>query len=128
MVANKFLEDINVDFDVKTSIVKMCKTFHTSVVDLSERFQDILQRINYVTPTSYLELIKTFKRLLGQKQKTLLDMKTRYVVGLEKLESAASEVAIMQVELEALKPQLEVTSRETADLMVRIEAETVEVG
>ena len=128
MVANKFLEDINVDFDVKTSIVKMCKTFHTSVVDLSDKFQEILQRVNYVTPTSYLELIKTFKRLLGQKQKTLLDMKNRYVVGLEKLESAASEVSIMQVELEALKPQLEVTSQETADLMVRIEAETVEVS
>jgi len=127
MVANKFLEEINVDFDVKTSIVKMCKTFHTSVVDLSDKYREILQRINYVTPTSYLELIKTFKRLLGQKQKTLLDMKNRYVVGLEKLESAASEVSIMQTELEALKPQLEVTSQETADLMVRIEAETVEV-
>jgi len=55
-------------------------------------------------------------------------MKNRYVVGLEKLESASSEVATMQIELEALKPQLEVTSKETADLMVRIEAETVEVG
>ena len=127
MVANKFLEEINIDFDVKTSIVKMCKNFHTSVIDLSERFFDILQRQNYVTPTSYLELIKTFKRLLGQKQTTLLDMKNRYVVGLEKLDNASKEVAVMQVELEALKPQLEVTSQETSDLMVRIEAETVEV-
>ena len=115
------------DFDVKTSIVKMCKNFHTTVITLSDRFFDILQRKNYVTPTSYLELIKTFKRLLGQKQNTLLDMKNRYVVGLEKLDNASKEVAVMQIELEALKPQLEITSQETSDLMVRIEAETVEV-
>ena len=33
----------------------------------------------------------------------------------------------MQIELEALMPQLAITSEETAELMVRIEAETVEV-
>lgn len=54
-------------------------------------------------------------------------MKNRYVIGLEKLGTAASDVAAMQIELEALQPQLVQTSQETADLMVRIEAETVEV-
>ena len=48
--------------------------------------------MNYVTPTSYLELIKTFKRLLGVKQENLLSMKNRYVVGLEKLDSASTQV------------------------------------
>ena len=37
------------------------------------------------------------------------------------------QVASMQIELEALMPQLAITSEETAELMVRIEAETVEV-
>ena len=39
----------------------MCKTFHEDIRILSEQFLDQLSRHNYVTPTSYLELILTFK-------------------------------------------------------------------
>ena len=51
-----------------------------------------LGRYNYVTPTSYLELIKAFKALLQKKQDDTMAAKTRYVVGLEKLAFAASQV------------------------------------
>ena len=50
------------------------------------RFFQTMRRHNYVTPTSYLELIKTFKSLLGKKRLELLTLKERYTVGLEKLE------------------------------------------
>ena len=39
-----------------------------STRDLSERFWNELKRHNYVTPTSYLELISTYKTLLSKKQ------------------------------------------------------------
>ena len=55
------------------------------------RFYDILRRFNYVTPTSYLELILTFKKLLGEKRNTIMTLKNRYITGLEKLEFAASQ-------------------------------------
>lgn len=55
-------------------------------------------------------------------------MKSRYEVGLEKLESAAEQVATMQVELEALQPQLVVASKEVDEMMVVIEHESVEVA
>jgi len=45
-----------------------------------------------VTPTSYLELIKTFKNLLNKKRLELITLKDRYVVGLEKLEFSESQV------------------------------------
>ena len=51
-----------------------------------------MRRHNYVTPTSYLELIKTFKSLLNKKRLELLTLKDRYVVGLEKLEYSESQV------------------------------------
>ena len=51
-----------------------------------------MRRRNYVTPTSYLELIKTFKTLLNKKRLELLTLKDRYVVGLEKLEFSESQV------------------------------------
>ena len=57
-----------------------------------QRFYDTLRRKNYVTPTSYLELILTFKTLLNLKRDELMGLKNRYLVGLEKLDFAASQV------------------------------------
>lgn len=53
--------------------------------------------------------------------------KSRYEVGLEKLQSAASDVAKMQVELTELQPQLIVASKDVDDMVVVIEKESVEV-
>ena len=46
----------------------MCKTFHVSVSTLSIRFMAETGRRNYVTPTSYLELITMFTTLLADKR------------------------------------------------------------
>ena len=80
-----------------------------------------------MTPTSYLELILTFKKLLGQKRDEILTLKNRYLTGLEKLDFAASQVSVMQLELQDLQPELIKTSAETEKLMVKIEQDTVEV-
>ena len=54
--------------------------------------------------------------------------KRRYEVGLEKLESAASQVSTMQKELEELQPQLVVASQEVDEIMVVIEKDSIEVA
>lgn len=58
----------------------------------------------------------------------VMTLKRRYEVGLEKLQSAAAQVATMQVELEALQPQLVVASKEVDQMMVVIEHESEEVA
>uniref|UniRef100_A0A8D0CCX0 Dynein axonemal heavy chain 3 n=1 Tax=Scleropages formosus TaxID=113540 RepID=A0A8D0CCX0_SCLFO len=119
MVAHKFLEDVEV--------VEMCKTFQESVRNLSEKYFSRLGRHNYVTPTSYLELILTFKVLLNSKRQEVDTARSRYLVGLQKLDFAASQVSVMQQELTALQPELIKTSAETEEMMKKIEVETVEV-
>ena len=57
-----------------------------------------------------------------------MKQKKRYEVGLEKLDSAASQVSTMQEELVALQPQLVVASKEVSEIMVVIEKESVEVA
>ena len=84
-------------------------------------------RKNYVTPTSYLELITAFKGLITSKQEATLKAKRRYVVGLEKLAFAASQVADMKKELQELQPKLVVASEENERMMVVIERESAEV-
>ncbi|KAK2854426.1 hypothetical protein Q7C36_006295 [Tachysurus vachellii] len=127
MVANKFLEDVELETHIRIEVVEMCKTFQENVQKLSEQYYSQLRRHNYVTPTSYLELILTFKTLLKAKRNEVDTVRNRYLIGLEKLDFATSQVAVMQQELTALQPELIKTSAETNEMMVKIEKETVEV-
>ena len=67
--------------------------------DVSEDFRVELGRANYVTPTSYLELITMFQRLVTAKRIQNSKTLSRYTVGLDKLQSSAQQVAGMQQEL-----------------------------
>lgn len=67
-VACRFLEEVEMTDECRESCISMCKIFHISTIELSARFMSELQRHNYVTPTSYLELISTFKVLLNTKR------------------------------------------------------------
>ncbi|XP_078409866.1 dynein axonemal heavy chain 3-like [Cetorhinus maximus] len=126
-VANHFLDDVEMSQEIRNEAVFMCKHFHQSVVALSERFYESLQRRIYVTPTSYLELIKIFRNMLERKRLELLVNKNRYTVGLEKLDFAASQIAVMQQELTGLKPLLMEQDQETEELLKVIADETLEV-
>jgi dynein heavy chain len=127
IVASKFLSDVEIDDNVRKDVVFMCKSFHETARTQSAKFLSQLRRHNYVTPTSYLELIKTFKNLLGIKRSAVLKLKFRYVNGLEKLNFAQGAVSKMQVDLGELQPQLIKTSEETDKIMIQIEKESKEV-
>ncbi|KAG9490480.1 hypothetical protein GDO78_006034 [Eleutherodactylus coqui] len=126
-VANHFLDDVEMSQEIRNEAVFMCQHFHQSVVALSERVFQTLERQIYVTSTLYLELIKTFKNLLERKRLELLTSKNRYLVGLEKLDFASSQIAVMQQELTELKPMLIERSGETEELVNIIADETLEV-
>ncbi|XP_078260700.1 dynein axonemal heavy chain 7 [Rhinoraja longicauda] len=127
-VAKRSLGDIEMSERIRMCCIDMCKSFHTSTIEISETFYTELQRYNYVTPTSYLELISTFQALLELKRTEVVKMKRRYEVGLEKLNSAASQVAVMQGELAALQPELIVASAAVDNMMIIIEKESIEVS
>nr|XP_043909238.1 dynein axonemal heavy chain 3-like [Solea senegalensis] len=127
MVAQKFLEDVEMESEIRKEVVEMCKTFQTGVVEISKSFFSSLRRHNYVTPTSYLELILTYKTLLNDKRNEVDTARNRYIVGLQKLDFATSQVSVMQQQLTALQPELIQTSAETDEMMGKIETETVEV-
>lgn len=90
------------------------------VQDTSERYLAELGRHNYVTPTSYLELLSALKSLLETKRQANAAARKRYNVGLEKLAGSAEQVAGMQQELVAMQPQLVATVAEVEDLMAKI--------
>jgi predicted nucleic acid-binding Zn-ribbon protein len=77
-------------------------------------------RYNYVTPTSYLELLSTFLKLLAEKRTEVTTAKKRLESGLDKLTSTANQVEDMQKELQELQPVLAATAKEVEDMMVVI--------
>ncbi|NIG57944.1 dynein heavy chain 7, axonemal-like [Pontoporia blainvillei] len=117
LVAVKFLETLELTEVERREIVPICKHFHTSVMHLSERFLHALGRHNYVTATSYLELIASFRQLLTKRQQAIMEAKQRYVNGLDKLAFAESQVGEMKIELVQLQPKLEEAKIENAHMM-----------
>ncbi|RHZ05166.1 hypothetical protein DYB26_015018, partial [Aphanomyces astaci] len=88
-VAEKFLRDVEMESDgIRRGIVDTCQYFHVQVEELSSLFLRCLRRQNYVTPTSYLELIVAFKSFLSQRRDSVMKAKLRYQVGLEKIQFA----------------------------------------
>lgn len=67
------------------NLVNMFKFSHKFVEKLSARFLLELRRHNYVTPTSYLELLNMFKKILVQKNKENSQKIFRLDNGLKKL-------------------------------------------
>jgi dynein heavy chain len=122
-VANYFLGALEMPDDVKKGCVDVCVAMQKSVFELSEKFVKEVHRHYYVTPTSYLELINSFKGLLEFKREEVSTAKSRYDVGLDKIMSTESQVAGMQAELEELQPVLKKTALETDQLMKVIEGE-----
>ncbi|KAK3247674.1 hypothetical protein CYMTET_42830 [Cymbomonas tetramitiformis] len=129
-VANTFFNDV--DFgegagpEVADGVVKSCVFVHQSVEKMSVRFFDELRRFNYVTPTSYLEMLTTFIKVLGEKREEIKTMRHRLQVGLDKLNTTASEVQVMEKELVDLQPVLKKTAVEVEEMMVVIKADTEE--
>ncbi|RLN55940.1 hypothetical protein BBJ29_006588 [Phytophthora kernoviae] len=127
-VADYFLVDIELPAQVKVGIVDVCVGMQESVSDLTHDFLQSMRRYYYVTPTSYLELLNTFKKLLNNKRVEVMTMKQRYDNGLTKLMETAEQVEKMQVELEALQPLLKVATIETDALLETISREQKEAN
>ena len=63
----------------------MCQEMHQSVAEYSAKFLAELSRHNYVTPTSYLELLGIFSKLIGLKKMELSSARKRLKIGLDKV-------------------------------------------
>ncbi|ORZ39363.1 dynein heavy chain and region D6 of dynein motor-domain-containing protein [Catenaria anguillulae PL171] len=126
-VAQNSFASVELEPKVRKSVIEMCQLFHQSTATYSDKFRAALGRYNYVTPTSYLELLLAYKTLLGKKREEVTTVRSRYEAGLEKLRLAAEAVAVMQKELADLQPQLVKTSEETSAMLIKIASESKDV-
>jgi hypothetical protein len=128
IAANKFLDEENMQTDLKTDVVKTFKYIHENARDyVAHHSRQFLFPI-LLTPPAFIELMLTFKSLSKKRHANIQMRKSRYKGGVEKLELAAAFVHEMKRKLlEEDQPRLEITSKETEELMIRIEGETIQV-
>ncbi|KAI8896128.1 dynein heavy chain and region D6 of dynein motor-domain-containing protein [Globomyces pollinis-pini] len=111
--------------EVIDGIVHLCVYMHESVREKCLQYKSELNRNNYVTPKSYLELLNLYKKVLDKKRTELLALRKRTATGLEKLLAATKEVEILQEELEAMQPMLMQTSLDTDAAMKKIAVDKI---
>ncbi len=104
-------------------MVEAFKVVHQGVSRRSKDYYDVLRRYNYVTPTSYLELLQTFKTVLNLKRDEVGTLRNRLQIGLDKLMTTAQEVAKLQEELTAMEPKLVQTQKEVEEMIITLEAD-----
>jgi len=64
----------------------------TRISKLSERYLQELRKYYYVTPTSYLELLNTFQKLVSDRIKMIDDIISRYETGVNKILTTEQQV------------------------------------
>lgn len=102
-VAEFFLSKID-DLPMKDGIVAICVDMQERVRQLTQRYLFELRRYYYVTPTSYLILIKTFTSLLEVKRNENHGGITKYERGLKQMAKAGSQAEDIKEKLIALIP------------------------
>lgn len=123
-VAVRFLAEEDLTIHEKESVRDMFVHFQQQVRDMGSQYLSEARQHTYVTPTSYLDLLSTFTRLLKEKRTELTAMRERYTSGLSQLQKTEDQVEVMQKELAVMKPQLAVKQKETLELITRVEAES----
>lgn len=125
-VAERYYKEAPKELELDAQIPALSQiscVIHASSSEAAERFFDELRRKTYMTPTSYLELIKLFTDLLGMK-KGELDMKlNRYKVGAQRLKETETVVDKLKVDLTKLQPVIEQGKKDTAALIVQVDRE-----
>lgn len=109
-------ESIIIDDDTIVKVVSACKYIHKRVEKESKVFSERMRRFVYLTPTSYIELLSLYRKILNMKEMEISEKKKRLLKGLEVLRGAGVEVDKMNQEITKQKPELEKAKKETAIL------------
>jgi dynein heavy chain len=122
-VANKQLAIDGLEESTYLSVVEMCGFVHKSVEKTSVRYWDEMVRKNYVTPTSYLELLKAINSLIVSKRGEMQQGIQRLQVGLDKLSSTNEQVGTLKQMIIEKQPVLEKTLADVAAQQIVIDQE-----
>ncbi|PFH34693.1 ATPase family associated with various cellular activities (AAA) domain-containing protein [Besnoitia besnoiti] len=103
------------------AVADLCVQFHKSACEAADEFLAVLKRPVYVTPQSFLDLLRLSLTLKNERRETLVRQRSLLTTGLLKLRRTHEEVARLRLELEQLEPTLQKKKTESEQLLVTVE-------
>ncbi|XP_039545600.1 dynein heavy chain 11, axonemal [Pimephales promelas] len=120
-VSSTFIQNISgLEPEVRVSISEFISFAHTSVNEVSVKYQQNEKRFNYTTPKSFLEFMKLYGNLLGTKRRELRQKMERLENGLQKLLNTASQVEDLKAKLATQEVELQLRNTDTEALIAKI--------
>ncbi|KAH9496161.1 Dynein heavy chain 6, axonemal [Bulinus truncatus] len=107
--------------ELKEKAAHICVGIHKTISEMSVRFWEEARRRYYSTPSSYMELIRLYSRMLKENKEEFMNNKGRLQTGLRTLSNAYAMVGTMQEELVSLGPIIESKARDTDILLQQLE-------
>uniref|UniRef100_A0A7S2P1M5 Uncharacterized protein n=1 Tax=Leptocylindrus danicus TaxID=163516 RepID=A0A7S2P1M5_9STRA len=123
-VAEKCIGSIALPHQVKEGVIHCCVNMQKEVSKMTRQYKAELGRSFYVTPTSYLMMINTFRKLLFEQRSGVQEKKLRYDNGLTKIEETQVQVDVMKRNLVELRPKLDKANADTDKLLDKIAEDT----
>ncbi|XP_035825271.1 dynein heavy chain 6, axonemal [Aplysia californica] len=106
---------------LKDKVAQICVDIHKSIASMSVRFWEEARRRYYSTPSSYMELIKLYSKMLKDNKREFMSNRDRLQNGLTTLSNAYSMVGVMQDELRSLGPIIVQKTKDTELLLKQLE-------
>jgi len=114
-VGQKFMSEVEIKLPAVRSAIEKFLPFSFGVVqELAEKFKRVERRFVYMTPKSYLELLKLYGGLLAEKRRMQDSGIERLGNGLTKLNETAALVGKLQTDLAVMVEDAE-KKKETAE-------------
>ena len=124
-VANDSLKKESLGLDGNMDkVVNAFKFIHKRVEVESREFSNQMKRYIYLTPTSYLELLNIYQKILNAKRAEIAKGINRFENGLKVLQEAGVEVGLMQKNISEQKPLLEENQAKTRQLVEILSVES----
>ncbi|XP_037537274.1 dynein heavy chain 11, axonemal [Nematolebias whitei] len=128
-VSSTFIEKIpGLEQKVRASISEFISYAHTSVNEVSVKYQQNEKHFNYTTPKSFLEFMKLYDNLLRKKRTELNQKMDRIENGQQKLKNTASQVEDLKAKLAVQEVELWQRNEEIEALLAKIGQQTDKVN
>lgn len=125
-VGYRYLQETRETDETDEHLQLVCDMFvymHDTTSQRSLQMQEQIRRYNYVTPSSYLDLVRGFRTTLSQKRDDIVTQRDKLSNGMSKLEETKVTVGLMTEELKIQDAKLQEKSAEveraTASIQVR---------
>ncbi|KAH9593471.1 Dynein heavy chain [Trypanosoma melophagium] len=114
-VGLRYLEETRENNESDEHLAAIADVFvhmHDTTSSTSTEMLEQIHRYNYVTPSSYLDLVRGFRRMLSQKREDILEQRDKLSNGMAKLEETKLAVGKMTEELKVQDAKLQEKTQE----------------